>query len=656
MDIRGFTLFEILLVVSAIAILATMVILAINPAYQIAKMHNTQRRADVKTILDAVYQYSVDNEGKTPPGIDSTLRVIGTATSGCDIGCGQRVGMEYPPLESFFERITKSITPVPVAFAEGNSSKVLTKPYIVDAMVDPTKVYIGDSMEITAHVTDMSGIVSVQANMGDIETIPLYLVSGTIYNGIWKNSWTVHSTKPIWYTTTIEAKNLYDTMATYTINWFDPPPSGWVSPTGFSDPGNQWTVEPSAYDNNTGTYASNNYGGSGWGQFIYLTLSAPITSDRVRINADYMNVHIIAADVDVFVDGVWVDVFQGGDEATWNAKWVELPFTKGEVTQARFRYNYRVGGYYYWLYEFQFYQTVPTVTVPACTTQAVTSIQENSVVAHGVVDDDGGEPVQYRFQYGTTVAYGTDTAWAGSAQSTDVFSEVLSSLLTDTTYHFHAQVRNSAGTTDCGDLTFTTGATGSGWVLPTGVIDSSNTWANDTSAYDDALATYASSYHNINAPQWSEYLYFTRVPTHTNKIRFYARGGAEVNTVDVDVFVDDVWVDVYQGAFADKQWVEVGFPEELISQARIRFYATTASSGFFWELYEFNFYKMTEANSSSCVDLNSTLTGSYITSLPHDPTEGDESITYYAVRKNIAGRIIVYSCGAELDENISVTR
>ena len=83
---KGFTLIEILLVVAAIAILAGIVIVAINPAKQLGDTRNASRNSAVNTILNAVTQYSIDNNGIFPTGITATSTEICSsvvATTSC---------------------------------------------------------------------------------------------------------------------------------------------------------------------------------------------------------------------------------------------------------------------------------------------------------------------------------------------------------------------------------------------------------------------------------------------------------------------------------------------------------------------------------------------------------------------------------------------
>lgn len=60
---KGFTLIEVLIVLGIIAVLAAVVLVAINPARQFAQARNTQRESNVTTILDAIDQRTIDGQG-----------------------------------------------------------------------------------------------------------------------------------------------------------------------------------------------------------------------------------------------------------------------------------------------------------------------------------------------------------------------------------------------------------------------------------------------------------------------------------------------------------------------------------------------------------------------------------------------------------------
>jgi len=60
---KGFTLIEILVVIGLIAILAAIVLIAINPGRQFAQAHNSQRTSNVEAIINAIGQNLADNKG-----------------------------------------------------------------------------------------------------------------------------------------------------------------------------------------------------------------------------------------------------------------------------------------------------------------------------------------------------------------------------------------------------------------------------------------------------------------------------------------------------------------------------------------------------------------------------------------------------------------
>ncbi|MCX7928612.1 MAG: type II secretion system GspH family protein [Patescibacteria group bacterium] len=90
---KGLTLIELLLVVAIIGILSSTLIVAVNPARQLAKARDAQREADLIAILSAIYQYASEHSGDLPDtdgnpnasNFPTTLRCIGTNATCFDL-------------------------------------------------------------------------------------------------------------------------------------------------------------------------------------------------------------------------------------------------------------------------------------------------------------------------------------------------------------------------------------------------------------------------------------------------------------------------------------------------------------------------------------------------------------------------------------------
>lgn len=106
----GFTLLEILLTIGIIAVLATVVVVSLDPVERFKDARDSRRLADIESILSAVHQYVIDNQGSYPAGMDTSERQVGSASSGCSLSgnCAVSTG-ECLDLDSSLERYLKNI-------------------------------------------------------------------------------------------------------------------------------------------------------------------------------------------------------------------------------------------------------------------------------------------------------------------------------------------------------------------------------------------------------------------------------------------------------------------------------------------------------------------------------------------------------------------
>ncbi|MCA9355883.1 type II secretion system protein [Candidatus Kaiserbacteria bacterium] len=95
----GFTLIEILLVISILAILVTFTIMAINPARQLAKSRDAERSTDIYLILSSLNKYATNHDGAYPEVIATDDKEIcRTDSMDCEGLCDLSVltdGQEY---------------------------------------------------------------------------------------------------------------------------------------------------------------------------------------------------------------------------------------------------------------------------------------------------------------------------------------------------------------------------------------------------------------------------------------------------------------------------------------------------------------------------------------------------------------------------------
>jgi prepilin-type N-terminal cleavage/methylation domain-containing protein len=94
---RGFTLIEILVVIGMLAILSTVVLVAVNPLRQFAEARNSERENDVAAILNSISERVADNGGTFSTPNDPLGCTVALPTTATVIGNAHPMDLDLRP-------------------------------------------------------------------------------------------------------------------------------------------------------------------------------------------------------------------------------------------------------------------------------------------------------------------------------------------------------------------------------------------------------------------------------------------------------------------------------------------------------------------------------------------------------------------------------
>lgn len=141
------------------------------------------------------------------------------------------------------------------------------------------------------------------------------------------------------------------------------------------------------------------------------------------------------------------------------------------------------------------------------------------------------------------------------------------------------------------------------WVSPTGFNDPDTAWNNEPNAYDDNLGTATDSAIGTDKT-WGGYIELEIDEIICKRIRYFADLSSDITKIDIDLYYNDVWNDLYEGVFADQVWEERSMVNyQYVTKARVRFYAKKAATAY---LYEFEFEQRIFISSDSVAFVNNT--------------------------------------------------
>ena len=188
------------------------------------------------------------------------------------------------------------------------------------------------------------------------------------------------------------------------------------------------------------------------------------------------------------------------------------------------------------------------------------------------------------------------------------------------------------------------------WVSPTGHSDPSGDWDEETRAYDDNTGNAA----ECKGPEddWGGFLELTVSSLSSSKVRYWIDDedtDPQVTQIDLDVYVDSSWVDVYSGGFTTDEWIEKTFTAGTVTKARVRFYYTDKK---YAALGEFDFWENgapTAPTSLYCEGESSPVgvadTTPEFSAIGNDPDSGDTLTHAYVQVGTTAGGSDMWDSG-----------
>ena len=157
-NVKGFTLIELLVVIGILAILLSIVLIAINPARQFGQANNTRRRSEVTQILNAIGAYAADHKGLLPPALeaaatDGTIYALASADRGAVAhldDCALLVPTYIPALPQDPQQGTgTAITACGAAYDTGYNAKVTVNATVKRVTISAPLAQNAETIDIT---------------------------------------------------------------------------------------------------------------------------------------------------------------------------------------------------------------------------------------------------------------------------------------------------------------------------------------------------------------------------------------------------------------------------------------------------------------------------------------------------------------------------